>query len=74
MEKSAHLKKKNKALCHLKMCAFPRPFLSYCEIIIQNLEKYPGIEVGGYNMHNVRYAAETVSIRHLGRRKQKERI
>ena len=74
MEKSAHLKKKPKRCVTQRCVLSPDLFSPYCEIIIKNLEKYPGIEVGGYNVHNVRYAAETVLIRHLGRRKQKERV
>ena len=40
---------------------------------MQNLEGYPRIKVGGHNVHHLRYAA-AVLIRHLGRRKQKEKV
>ena len=45
------------------MRVVPRPFFSiYSEIIMRALEGMPGIEVGGYNMNNIRYADDTVLI------------
>ena len=34
----------------------------YSEIIMQNLEGYPRIKVGGHNVHHLRYADDTVFI------------
>ena len=43
------------------------------EIIMQNLEGYPRIKVGGHNIHHLRFPA-TLLIRHLRIRKQKEKV
>ncbi|GFN87694.1 hypothetical protein PoB_001420000 [Plakobranchus ocellatus] len=37
-------------------------FSLYSEIIMQNLENHPGIDVGGQNINNLRYADDTVLI------------
>ena len=42
----------------------PDLFSPYNDIIMQSLEGYPRIKVGGHNVHNLRYAA-AVLIRHL---------
>ena len=42
----------------------PDLFSPYNDIIMQNLEGYPRIKVGGHNVHHLRYAA-AVLIRHL---------
>ena len=42
----------------------PDLFPPYNDIIVQNLEGYPRIKVGGHNVHHLRYAA-AVLIRHL---------
>ena len=47
-------------------------FSPYSEIIMQNLEGCPRIKVGGHNLYHMRYAADTVPIRHLWKRKKKE--
>ena len=62
----------------------PDIFSLYSEIIMQNLEGYPGIKVGGLNLNNLRHADDTVLlpkkkkpatiIRHSWIRKQKERV
>ena len=44
------------------MCAFPHLFSSYSEIIMQNIKGYPGIEVVGHNVNNLRYTDDTVLI------------
>ena len=59
--KPAHLKK-NKAWYQTRMCAFPDLLSFYCEMIIQNIEGYPGIKVVGYNVSNLRYTDDTVLI------------
>ena len=51
----------------------PDLFSPYNDITMQSLEGYPRIKVGGHNVHNLRYAA-AVLIRHLWRRKQKEKV
>ena len=51
----------------------PDLFSPYNDIIMQSLEGYPRIKVGGHNVHHLRYAA-AVLIRHLWRRKQKEKV
>ena len=51
----------------------PDLFSPYNDIIMQNLEGYPRIKVGGHNVHRLRYAA-AVLIGHLRRRKQKEKV
>ena len=66
MGKSAHKKNKGRVLS-------PDLFSAYDDIIMQNLEGYPRIKVGGHNVHHLRYAA-AVLIRHLRRRKQKEKV
>ena len=38
----------------------PDIFSLYSEIIMQNLEGYPGIKVGGLNLNNLRHADDTV--------------
>ena len=40
----------------------PHLFSLYSEIIMQNLEGYPGIKVGGHNVNNLRYSNDTVLI------------
>ena len=40
----------------------PDLFSLYSEIIMQNIEGQPGIQVGGHNINNLRYAADTVLI------------
>ena len=45
------------------MRVVPRPLFSiYSEIIMRALEGMPGIQVGEYNMNNIRYADDTVLI------------
>ena len=43
-------------MSHKDVC-FP-----YSETIMQNLEGYPRIKVGGHNVHHLRYADDTVLI------------
>ena len=40
----------------------PNLFNLYSEVIMRNLEKHPGIKVGGKNVNNLRYADDTVLI------------
>ena len=40
----------------------PDRFNLYSEVIMRNLEEYPGIKVGGKNVNNLRYADDTVLI------------
>ncbi|GFO35584.1 retrovirus-related pol polyprotein from type-1 retrotransposable element r2 [Plakobranchus ocellatus] len=40
----------------------PDLFSLYSEIIMRNLENHPGINVGGQNINNFRYADDTVLI------------
>ena len=67
MGKSAHKKKK----CGVTQGRVLSPglFSPYNDIIMQSLEGYPR----GHDVHHLRYAA-AVLIRHLWRRKQKEKV
>ena len=71
MGKSAH--KKIKCGVTQGRLLYPDFFPPYNDIIMQNLEGYSRIKVGGHNIHRLRYTA-AVLIRHLWRRKQKEKV
>ena len=45
----------NKNVCFLQT-------FSVSEIIVRNIEGYPGIKVGGHNVSNLRYAGDAVLI------------
>ena len=63
---------------------FPDLFYPFNEIIMQNLEGFPEIKVGGHNVHDLTYTDEpalipekkedVTIIRHCQSRKQKERV
>ena len=62
-------------LCVTQGCVLSPELLSlYSKIIMQNLEGCPGSKVGKHNVHHLRYTSNSVIIRHLRRRKQKERV
>ena len=40
----------------------PDLFNIYSEMILRNLENYPGVKINGVNINNIRYADDTVLI------------
>ena len=44
------------------MCYVTRSFNTYSEMILRNLENYPGIKINGENINKIRYADDTVLI------------
>ena len=40
----------------------PDLFNIYSEMILRNLEYYPGVKINGENINNIRYAGDTVLI------------
>ena len=40
----------------------PDLFHIYSEMILRNLENYPGVKIKGENINNIRYADDTVLI------------
>ena len=43
----------------------PDLFNIYSEMILRNLENYPGVKINGENINNIRYADDTVLIADL---------
>ena len=52
----------NQPIKKKKMCGSQALFSLYSEMIMWNLERYPGIGVGGHNVNNLRFTDQTVLI------------